>query len=255
MLNISAIKAYSDNYIWLLDDTNSAVIVDPGDAEPVIEHLEMHQLQLKMIIVTHHHFDHVGGIAALCEKYGAIDIIYPANSPYQEGNRAVSSGDSINILSHTFDVITVPGHTLDHVCYYSRHLKALFSGDTLFAGGCGRVFEGTSEQMYHSLQKLADLPSDTRVYCAHEYTLSNLRFALTLEPNNDILKQRLTETEELRRQELSTLPSTIGEELASNPFLRCHIREITKAANLPNDAKIADSVATFAAIRELKNHF
>lgn len=260
MLLIEPIRAFQDNYIWLLHDHHShqACVVDPGDAAPVLEALSSRGLSLATILITHHHPDHVGGVPQLVERYDAT--VYGPDSPrFRDVDVVLRDGDRISILGREFAVLTVPGHTLDHIAYYHRipgQPPVLFAGDTLFAGGCGRLFEGTAEQMHHSLTRLAELPDDTQMFCAHEYTLANLRFALTVEPGNKALQQRLREAERLRENDVPTLPSTIALEKATNPFLRSAEPEVIAAAGqyLGKDCSHASPVDTFAAIRLWKDN-
>ncbi|HQQ62427.1 MAG TPA: hydroxyacylglutathione hydrolase [Pseudomonadales bacterium] len=231
------IPAFSDNYIWLFADNGKAWVTDPGDAAPVVSALEGNNLQLSGILVTHHHGDHVGGISGLLEKFH-VPVYGPALSPAAGLiTHKLVQNDVIEIHSRKFEIISVPGHTLDHIAFYSAEANILLCGDTLFSAGCGRVFEGTYEQMYASLQKLAALPDDTQVCCAHEYTLSNLRFAQATEPDNQDIKNHITHCQSLRKQGKPTLPSTLALEKKINPFLRC-----------------AD-LAEFSARREWKNHY
>lgn len=259
MLNIDPIPAFQDNYIWLLRHSggNTACVVDPGDAAPVVEALTARDLRLSAILVTHHHPDHVGGVAQLVAEYGAT--VYGPESPYFKGADVIlRDGDTCRVLDLEFHVMTVPGHTLDHIAYYHHtpgSPPALFPGDTLFAGGCGRLFEGTPEQMHHSLDRLAKLPGNTRIFCAHEYTLANLRFATAVEPGNAALKRRLAEVEALRKKNVPTLPSTLNQEKATNPFLRSAEITVTAAAERHSGKPCPGSVATFAAIRAWKDAF
>jgi hydroxyacylglutathione hydrolase len=254
-LQIIAIPAFKDNYIWLIHNNTHALVVDPGDALPVISTLNLLQLQLAGILITHHHQDHIGGVDFLIENYPAVDVYAPSHEQYSFVHRPVTESDVVRIqqLNIALSVIDLPGHTLGHVAYYSAddHQKLLFCGDTLFGAGCGRLFEGTAEQMLNSLQKLANLPIETEVYCTHEYTLHNIDFALTLEPNNQDLIQRQLHTIELRSQHQPSLPSTIALELATNPFLRCHSQEIQSSIDLKNSPLID----VFSKIRELRNHY
>lgn len=260
MLLIEPIRAFRDNYIWLLQDSHSnrSCVVDPGDATPVIEALSSRNLTLEAILITHHHPDHVGGVAQLVERYAAR-VYGPESDHFTAVDVVLTDGDRRQVLDHDFEVLTVPGHTLDHIAYYHRtpgQAPALFPGDTLFAGGCGRLFEGTAEQMHHSLSKLAALPEATRIFCAHEYTLANLRFALAVEPGNVALQQRLDEVERLREKDLPTLPSTIATEKATNPFLRTAEPEVAAAAARyrGHDSLPAPAADTFAAIRSWKDN-
>ena len=259
MLFIEPIRAFSDNYIWLLHDGSSkqACVVDPGEAAPVIEALISRGLSLTAILITHHHPDHVGGVPALVERYDAT--VYGPDSAHFKGvDNVLRDGDRVSVLGQRFDVLTVPGHTLDHIAYFHQTPEqppVLFAGDTLFAGGCGRLFEGTAEQMHRSLTRLAALPDNTQLFCAHEYTLANLRFALTVEPGNKALQQRLRDAERLRANDLPTLPSTIALEKATNPFLRSTEPQVVAAAGryLEKDLGDAPAADIFAAVRSWKD--
>jgi hydroxyacylglutathione hydrolase len=251
-IRIDPIPAFQDNYLWLLSDGRQAAVVDPGDAEPVERALATRALALAAILVTHHHGDHVGGVAQLAAAHRA-HVFGPAGERIPCRDTALRDGDRIEVLGTRFDVIDVPGHTRGHIAYYAPALQAVFCGDTLFAGGCGRLFEGTPEQMVGSLAKLAALPAATRVYCAHEYTLANLRFALAVEPDNATLAERRRRCEAQRARDEPTVPSTIADELATNPFLRCGEPAIRHAAERQRPGAGASTVTTFAAIREWKN--
>jgi hydroxyacylglutathione hydrolase len=257
MLNIDPIPAFDDNYIWLLsdDDSREAFVVDPGDARPVFDTLEKRQLELTGILITHHHFDHVGGLQALCERFQPI--VYGPHNPAIEGiTHRVAAGDRVTALGMEFDILEVPGHTLDHIAYVHRGASpVVFCGDTLFAGGCGRLFEGTPAMMLRSLESLAALAPETRVYCAHEYTLANLAFARAVEPENSELADRITAAEATRARGEPTVPSDIGVELATNPFLRCH--EAPLQASLREQGKHpgGDVTEVFAAVRGWKDVF
>ena len=254
---IHTIPAFSDNYLWLVEESASrkALVVDPGDAVPVLAALERLGLELAAILVTHHHPDHIVGIDALVAHCGC-EVIGRASPRVPQVSRPVVDGDNPRVLGLTFEVIDVPGHTIDHIAYVSRDIgphPALFCGDTLFAGGCGRLFEGSAEQMYHSLERLAALPPDTRVYCAHEYTLANLRFASLVEPGNPDLARRLADVIERRDHLQPTVPSTVADELATNPFLRCHLPSLRDAAARHAGSAPADPVETFAVVRRWKD--
>ena len=257
MLQIQPIPAFDDNYIWLLADPDSraACVVDPGDAAPVIGVLEAQGLELVSVLVTHHHFDHVGGLPDLAEKYSPL--VYGPENPAIEGiHKRLGSGDQIQVLGVDFQVICVPGHTLDHIAYFHKGDEPLlFCGDTLFAGGCGRLFEGTPGQMHKSLDSLAQLPDETRVYCAHEYTLANLRFASAVEPENEQVAARLKRAQHLRNQGEPTVPSTIAEERATNPFLRCEVAAVQD--NLRREARLTGTAPAevFASVRAWKDVF
>lgn len=252
-LQIIPISAFLDNYIWLIHNGKEATVVDPGDAAPVIAALQRLNLTLTHILITHHHHDHIDGVDALLKNYPAAVVYAPKHEQYAFAHTAVSAPESIHIadLNLAFSVIDVPGHTLGHIAYYASQPALLFCGDTLFGAGCGRLFEGTPAQMVDSLQKLATLPPTTPVYCTHEYTLQNIHFALSLEPHNQALADRLQHTQALRALHLPSLPSTIALELATNPFLRCHSHEIKTSIQLIN----ASEITIFSKIRELKNHY
>jgi len=252
MLEIVPVKAFKDNYIWTLRDGKRAAVVDPGDARPVIDYLAREKLELVAILATHHHADHVGGIPELLER-GRVPVYGPRGEPIESLTRAVGEGDTVTIpeLDVSFAVLDIPGHTRAHIAYYGA--DCLFCGDTLFACGCGRVFEGTPEQMYASLEKLRALPDSTKVYCGHEYTLANIGFARSVEPGNEALGAREARDRRLREAGKPTLPTTLGDEKATNPFLRCLEPAVVESANKYLGARAADPVRVFAAIRDWKN--
>jgi hydroxyacylglutathione hydrolase len=261
---ISAIPAFADNYIWLLCDRERrrAAVVDPGDAAPVLAALAEAGLTLAAVLVTHHHADHVGGLPALRAAFPDAVVHGPAASRAEGIDRRWKDGDTVTPdgFDARFDVIAVPGHTLDHVAYFARTIgddprPVLFCGDTLFAGGCGRVFEGTAAQMSGSLGRLAALPDDTLVYCAHEYTTSNLRFARAVEPANAALAERERETAAMRADGRPTVPSTLALERATNPFLRVEAADVRSAAASRLGRAPADPVEVFAAVRQWKDGF
>lgn len=256
MIVIEPIAAFTDNYIWCLHNGIDAYLVDPGDATPAIDFIATKGLKLRGILITHHHFDHVGGISALRAHY-ALDAIYgPDNSAIEGITHTLREGDVIEVLGEKFQVLEVPGHTLDHIAYFSIGLQppALFCGDTLFAGGCGRLFEGTPTQMFTSLGKFKKLAPETRVFCTHEYTQANLRFAQAVEPDNLALKQRAQSANNVRANNQPTLPSTLALELETNPFLRTHECAVQRAA-LQHNSQSANDVEIFAAIRRWKDQF
>jgi hydroxyacylglutathione hydrolase len=254
MLEIVPLPAFQDNYIWTLRDSTHAAVVDPGEARPVKEYLAREGLTLVAILATHHHPDHVGGIAELVEMT-KVPVFGPKGEPIPELTHPLGEGDQVEIpaLKAAFSVLEIPGHTRAHVAYYG--LESLFCGDTLFACGCGRVFEGTAAQMLASLSKLAALPDETRVYCGHEYTLANIKFARAVDPDNAALAAREQRAKALRAAGRPTLPSTLGEERATNPFLRCTEPVVVESANKYLGSRIGDPVSVFAAIREWKNRF
>ena len=257
-MNLLALPAFSDNYLWLLHDARQAIVVDPGQAEPVLQALQERGLQLQAILVTHHHADHVGGVDALRQATGA-PVYGPARERIPAPFIPLSQGSRVEALGLGFEVLDVPGHTAGHIAYFCPQVDGaplLFCGDTLFSGGCGRLFEGTPAQMLTSLDQLAALPGDTRVCCTHEYTLSNLKFARAVEPGNAALVQYISRCEALRAQGLPTLPSRIALEREINPFLRTRENAVAAAAAgfaPPTDTR--DAVAVLAALREWKNEF
>ena len=253
------LPAFSDNYIWLVHNGRHALIVDPGDAAPVQAALAALQLQLQAILLTHHHRDHTGGVAALRQTH-ACPVYGPAGEALPEPVTRVDAHTTLTLLGQPWQVLQVPGHTAGHIAWYCPTLgaqPALFCGDTLFSGGCGRLFEGTAEQMHHSLQQLAALPADTQVFCAHEYTVSNLRFALAVEPDNAALQQYHTWCLVQRDSDRPTLPSTIGLEREINPFLRCEVPAVVRAAHQfdPSIPPSTDPAQVLAALRAWKNVF
>ncbi|MBC3349934.1 hydroxyacylglutathione hydrolase [Pseudomonas sp. SWRI196] len=255
MIQISALPAFTDNYIWLLQDhaTQRCAVVDPGDATPVQEWLDAHPgWVLSDILITHHHHDHVGGVQAL--KNATHATVYgPASENIPARDVALQDNDRLSVLGWDFDVYAVPGHTLGHIAYY--HHGLLFCGDTLFAAGCGRLFEGTPAQMHQSLSRLASLPEDTLVYCTHEYTLSNLRFAAAVEPGNPDIAARLEKVSQQRNAGVMTLPSTLALEKLTNPFLRTAETSVKQKADERNGQRNETPSEVFAALRAWKDKF
>jgi len=253
-LTITAIPAFSDNYIWLVSSGGTdCAVVDPGDARPVLAALRKHGLELAYILLTHHHPDHTGGVARLAEASGA-KVYGPHDARIPGQDRSFADGESVTLprIDMEFGVIEVPGHTSSHIAFFGH--GCLFCGDTLFSVGCGRLFEGSPEQMQVSLDKLAALPPETRVFCAHEYTLSNCDFALAVEPGNPDLQRRASEVEASRAIGRSTVPSELGEELAVNPFLRTRQSTVIEAARGRNPKAMAGA-STLAVIRAWKDSF
>ena len=244
--------AFNDNYLWVLRHGRNAVLVDPGDAAPIRDYLAREALTLAAILITHHHADHIGGLAELAAN---VPVYGPRDERIGGITRYVVQGNQVSLpeLDAKLDVIEVPGHTRSHIAYYGA--SSLFCGDTLFACGCGRLFEGSAQQMSASLAKITALPDDTRVYCAHEYTLSNIRFARAVEPGNAALAAREARDTATRQQHEPTVPFTLAEEKASNPFLRCDQPEVIASAMRHAGAKLNNPVEVFAAVREWKNNF
>ncbi|WP_088279442.1 hydroxyacylglutathione hydrolase [Ideonella sp. A 288] len=256
-MNLIALPAFTDNYIWMLHDGHRAIVVDPGDAQPVQAALESRGLELAGILVTHHHPDHVGGVDALRSSLHG-EVFGPVREDIPTPFRALHHGDTVQVAGLAFDVIDVPGHTAGHIAFVHRppqgQAPILFCGDTLFSAGCGRLFEGTAAQMHASLSSLAALPPDTQVCCAHEYTESNLRFAAAVEPDNAAIADHIQVCRSLRADGRSTLPSTIGRELEINPFLRCAIPAVQAAAR-QRGAADDSGPAVLGALREWKNTY
>ena len=256
MLKLIPIPAFADNYLWLLHDGSRALVVDPGDAAPVQLFLTTHGLQLESILVTHHHADHTGGVDVLRDATGAT-VYGPATEQIPSPYLPLREGDSVRAMGLDFQVLEVPGHTAGHIAFYTQDMNGrplLFCGDTLFSGGCGRLFEGTPAQMLASLDKLAALPAPTQVCCTHEYTLSNLRFALAVEPDNAALQAYYSQCVKLRESDQPTLPTSLARELSINPFLRTRQAPLIRAAK-HFDAGSHDEVSVFAAIRQWKNQY
>ncbi|MDE1262730.1 hydroxyacylglutathione hydrolase [Vibrio aestuarianus] len=252
MLQIKSIPAFNDNYIWLIQNSDQrCAVVDPGDAAPVLQYLTEHQLTLEAILITHHHHDHIGGVPELVRQHPNINVVGPVNEPIPTLTHPVEAGDQIELFDEVFMVLGLEGHTNGHIGYVGD--AKLFSGDVLFSAGCGRVFEGTMEQMFTSLNKLAALPEETEVYCAHEYTASNVAFALAVEPDNDQLHQYRDQVNRLRAQQQSTVPTTIRQEKLINPFLRTQQESVMKS--VANRTQQTDPQSIFTALREWKNEF
>ncbi|MCL2523386.1 MAG: hydroxyacylglutathione hydrolase [Betaproteobacteria bacterium] len=251
MFEISFIPAFKDNYIWLLRRGRQAVVVDPGDAGPVLARLADDGLELAGILVTHHHADHQGGIAELRARHPA-PVFAPADESITGRSEPLHGGESLTLLDQVVRVLAVPGHTAGHLAYLVD--DRLFCGDTLFGAGCGRLFEGTPAQMAASLDSIAALPPATLIHCAHEYTEANLRFAQAVEPDNPDIAARVAQVAQLRRAGQPSVPSTLAEELATNPFLRCRQPAVIAAAR-QHGAADASPVAVFAALRAWRNGF
>lgn len=257
MLSVLTVPAFDDNYLWLIHDGVHAAAVDPGAAAPILAALDAHNLSLVAILLTHHHADHVGGVQSLLQRF-KVPVFGPRRESIAGITQALEEGDTADLpeLGLSLSILDVPGHTRGHIAYVAPQQHWLFCGDTLFAGGCGRLFEGTPAQMTRSLAKLAALPDATQVYCAHEYTLANLRFAHEVEPGNAALAARIRAEQDKRAQDRPTVPSTIGMEKSTNPFLR--YREPAIVQRLIAAGRLAagqEPVAAFAALREWKNNY
>ncbi|MGX5913700.1 hydroxyacylglutathione hydrolase [Aliidiomarina sp. Khilg15.8] len=259
-MKIHAVPAFDDNYIWIVQAKDSArcLIVDPGQAKPVLEFLQREQLQPEALLITHHHHDHTGGIGEITTAY-ECPVYGPASETIAGVTHPLHGGDTLTLgaMGLTFDIIDCPGHTAGHIAFYTAQGTdpMLFCGDTLFSAGCGRMFEGNPRQFLASLQRLDELPADTRVYCAHEYTQANLNFACAVEPDNAAAHQHLQKVRELRAAEQITLPSTLALEREINPFLRCHLHSVQQAAEQHCQTELGDAVDVFACVRKWKDSF
>ena len=254
MINIEQIKAFNDNYIWLATTNEGSIVIDPGEAHKTIKYLKENDLNLDAILITHHHFDHTGGIEDML-KFRSVDVYGPVNN-IPSINKQLRDGDLFSVIGIDFKIIEIPGHTLDHIAFFSENNgnPVLFCGDTLFSSGCGRVFEGTFEQMYESILKLKSLPANTKIYSGHEYTQSNLKFAMEVEPLNQKLISRYNDVQDLLNKGIPTLPTTLELELEVNPFLRCQAREVQNSVVKQfNTSNHEDEI--FKALRQWKDNF
>lgn len=253
-MHIQAVSAFDDNYIWIIHDTHHCVVIDPGQADGVIEFVSQHQLTIAAILLTHHHYDHTGGVNQL-RQFTDCPVYGPDNPSIEGITDTVADGDTVSIaaLGLKFSVLACPGHTLDHIAFYAK--PWLFCGDTLFSAGCGRMFEGEPHQLWNSLQYLTNLPDDTEVYCAHEYTEANLRFAAVVEPDNEAIKTHQAWVKKKRQDGERTLPSTLALESNINPFLRCHLQSVKDAAQRRAQTSLIETVDVFACLRFWKDSF
>ena len=254
MINIEPIKAFNDNYIWLVTTNEGSIVIDPGEATKTINYLKENSLNLKGILITHHHFDHTGGIEDML-KFKNVDVYGPVNN-ISSINKKLRDGDLFSVIGIDFKIIEIPGHTLDHIAFFSEDNgnPVLFCGDTLFSSGCGRVFEGTFEQMHKSVLKLKSLPANTKIYSGHEYTQSNLKFAMEVEPLNQKLVSRYNDVQDLLNKGTPTLPTTLELELEVNPFLRCQTKEVqSSVVKQFNTSNHEDEI--FKALRQWKDNF
>ncbi len=251
-MNLTSIPALTDNYIWTLtDDAGNCLIVDPGEARPLIEKIEANRWTPVAVLLTHHHQDHTGGVAELLQRYPQLEVYGPQETTAKGAQHIVQEGESVTLLGMPFQVIATPGHTLGHISYYSE--PYLFCGDTMFSGGCGRLFEGTAEQMFDSFQKLNELPADTLICCAHEYTLSNMKFAAAILPHDPKILARYQEIKDLRAENRTTLPTKLALEREINLFLRTQDADLQKA--LAINVESAPLWQTFAELRNKKDQF
>ena len=256
ILQIIPIPAFNDNYIWAIIHPvhRQVIIVDPGDAAAVIHYLQKNKLKLQAIFITHHHGDHTHGIPEICQ-YEPVPVFGPHNKSIQGVTTWVAEPNEVKVNANfpVYQVLDIPGHTLDHIAYFAQGM--LFCGDTLFAAGCGRLFEGSAAQMLGSLQKISALPDRTQIYCAHEYTLNNLRFAVMVESGNPAIHARIKSVQALGDQQLPSLPSSLSEEKATNPFLRCNSPEIIHRVEAYVGQPLEEQVAVFAGLRAWKDLF
>lgn len=251
-MNLNSIPAFQDNYIWVLnDEMGRCLIVDPGEAAPVLAAIAENGWQPEAILLTHHHNDHVGGVSDLHRHYPNLIVYGPEETRNKGTTKIVADGDRIRVLDQEFHVFATPGHTLGHICFYSA--PWLFCGDTLFSGGCGRLFEGTPAQMYRSLQRINTLPEETLVCCAHEYTLSNMKFALSVLPHDLFINEYYREVKELRAKNQITLPTTLKKERQINLFLRTDDIDLINEIN--KETKLLQSEERFAWLRSKKDNF
>ena len=253
MLSVEPIKAYTDNYIWLVSTNEGSIVVDPGESKEILNLIDSNKIDLKGVLITHHHYDHTNGLLDLTNKMN-LEVYGPKKI---EGiNNIVKESDKFSLIGIDFEVIEIPGHTLDHLAFYSSNNRdpILFCGDTLFAGGCGRVFEGTFEQMFMSLKKISKYPKETKVFCGHEYTLSNLKFALEVDKDNKDLVNEFNNIEKLISSDIPSLPTNLNKELKLNPFLRCHDIDIKNKVIEKFDI-IDDELQIFTALRKWKDNF
>lgn len=257
MFNITPISAFNDNYIWTLGTTGSqdVAVIDPGDGQVVSDYLNNHSLRLAAILITHHHYDHTDGVAQLVAEQGC-PVYGPADSPFNGITEPLRDGDTLTLLGQHLRIYAVPGHTLDHISYFQADgTPQLFCGDTLFLAGCGRLFEGTPEQMHRAMELFAGMPDNTQVYCTHEYSLANLAFAAAVEPDNEAIAEAIAKCQGLRADNTPTLPTSIGVEKTINPFMRSSVDAVKQSAERHSGLLLNSDTEVFTAIREWKNNF
>ena len=254
MLSIKPIKALSDNYIWLVTTNEGSIVIDPGESKQIIDLVKSNEIDLEGILITHHHYDHTNGIEEIL-KYKKVEVYGPKNNVNSITKR-VKQNDVFNLIGLKFEVIETPGHTLDHIAFYcfKDGKSILFCGDTLFSGGCGRVFEGTYSQMYESLKKLSKLPEDTQIFCGHEYTSSNLQFACAVEPNNQFIREYNQEIIEKTKNGEPSLPSSLKIEHMINPFIRCNEENLIDNIN-KKFGEVSSEIEIFSTLRKWKDDF
>lgn len=254
-INILPLPAFEDNYIWVMFNHSHCVVVDPGDAQVVIDFVEKFNLTLSTALITHHHPDHIGGLGALLKYNTGLQIVGPDSAKIPHVNKVVNHNACLFLteLGAEFKVMEVPGHTQDHVMYYSEN--TLFCGDTLFSIGCGRIFEGTPTQLFQSIQQITKLPEATQIYCTHEYTLANIEFALTVEPNNPELKNYQIWAQRQRDINIPTIPTTLSQQLAMNPFLRVKFPPVVQFAERRKGQKGLENAEVFTQLRLAKDQF
>ena len=254
MISVEPIKAFTDNYIWLVSTNEGSIVIDPGESKSIQKLIDNKTIDLKGILITHHHYDHTNGLSELV-KINELEVYGPVNN-IDGINHRLTDKDKISIIGIDFDVISIPGHTLDHIGFYSANANnpILFCGDTLFAGGCGRIFEGTYEQMFHALKKITKLPTNTNIYCGHEYTLSNLKFALEADDTNKELIEEFKKVKNKINSNIPSLPTTLDKELKVNPFLRCD--NINIQNKIIEKFKVSNNeLEVFTALRKWKDNF
>lgn len=257
MFDVTPIPAFNDNYIWALsvEGQNQIAVVDPGDATPVENYLHDNGLELAAILVTHHHHDHTGGIQALLSVHD-VPVYGPDACQFSGITHPLADGSTISLFGHTLEIRAIPGHTLDHISYFSATDKPqIFCGDTLFLAGCGRIFEGTPTQMFDAMAYFKTLPETTEIYCTHEYSLANLKFANAVEPHNTDIDATTIACYQLREEGKPTLPTSIEQERRINPFLRTHSDEVIRSASDFSGRQLNTELEVFTAVREWKNQF